>query len=285
MFCLMKNILYWKDYDKKLNAICKWWLDSLWVLADFDKTFTKAFADWKNRGALIWILGQKWYISTHVKEKWQESFEKYYPIEIDPLIPIEEKKKYMQEWWENTFQLLIEDWLSKYAISNAMCDGWVCLRFGVKRFFQLLSLFNVPLIILSSGWLGGYAIHEYLNRRHLLRSNVRIVWNELIWDEQWIFVDYKKPIIHSMNKDGSSIPRDIMRNQIGKRKNILLLGDSIADINMANNCSYEEILKIWFLNENKWNRLQQYRENFDIVIVNDWTFCNINKVLKKIILW
>jgi hypothetical protein len=35
-------------------------------------------------------------------------FKKYYPLEIDPNISLEEKNKYMTEWWEKSFDLFIK---------------------------------------------------------------------------------------------------------------------------------------------------------------------------------
>jgi len=189
----------------------------------------------------------------------------------------------MQKWREETFQVLINNHLTKETIQRAMQKWWVKLRFWVRRFFDTSKEYKIPLVILSSWWLGWYSIQQYLIQRNLL--NVHIVWNELIWNDKWEFIDYKKPIIHCLNKDGSSIPKSIKDNQLKNRSNIILIWDSIGDLDMAKNCCYDEILKIWFLNENKWDRLSQYKEVFDMVIVNDWSFCGINEILQKIILW
>ncbi len=48
-----------------------------------------------------------------MQEKAHELFNKYNPIEIDPNIPLPEKRRAMQEWWEAHDKLLIESGLSK----------------------------------------------------------------------------------------------------------------------------------------------------------------------------
>jgi len=52
---------------------------------------------------------------------------------------------------------------------------------------------------------------------------------------------------------------------------------------MIEGFDYDEIIKIGFLNEDVDKNLERYKENFDIVIINDSNMGYINELLNKII--
>jgi hypothetical protein len=87
----MTNILIsnQKSFDEKLQKIIDWGKENFHVIADFDRTLTKAFVDGKKNTALISIIQEKWYLWTDFIEQSRKKFEKYHPIEIDPNISLE----------------------------------------------------------------------------------------------------------------------------------------------------------------------------------------------------
>jgi 5'-nucleotidase len=63
-------------------------------------------------------------------------------------------------------------------------------------------------------------------------------------DEDGKAIAIKEPIIHSFNKGETVVKDSPIYEEIKERKNILLLGDSLGDVRMADGFDYENILKI-----------------------------------------
>jgi 5'-nucleotidase len=61
-----------------------------------------------------------------------------------------------------------------------------------------------------------------------------------------------------------------------------LLGDSLGDVRMADGFDYENILKIWFLNNDTPENREQFQKKFDILILNDGPMDEVNEILKQI---
>ena len=61
------------------------------------------------------------------------------------------------------------------------------------------------------------------------------------------------------------------------------MGDGIGDIDMIKGFDYENIIKVGFLNKNVKENLKRYKNNFDIVILNDSDLFYVNKLLKELI--
>jgi len=213
----------------------------------------------------------------------QEYYEKYYPIELDPNYPIEKKKKMMQEWWEKIFDLLIESKLNIKDIERVIKNDHLQLRGGTTQFLNFLKEKNIPLIIISSNGLGDESISAYLENRGKLYKNIHIVSNSFEWDNEGYAKGIKKPIIHVMNKDETSLSEFPFFREIKDRKNVLLLGDSLGDVGMVSGFKYKNLIKVGFLNEEIDKNLEKYKENFDVVILNDSDMSYVNEMMKEII--
>ncbi len=67
------------------------------------------------------------------------------------------------------------------------------------------------------------------------------------------------------------------------RQNVILLGDSLGDLHMADGLDNPEgVLKIGFLNANIEERLETYMNLYDIVLMNDQTMNLPFTIVKKI---
>ncbi|MBU4284105.1 MAG: hypothetical protein KJ968_03290, partial [Nanoarchaeota archaeon] len=64
---------------------------------------------------------------------------------------------------------------------------------------------------------------------------------------------------------------------------MILLGDSLADLNMAQGIDYKTILKIGFLNEYIEKNKEEYKNNFDAVILNDGPMDFVVSILKEVL--
>lgn len=264
--------------DKIKKIISKEGDEKLHVLADFDRTLTTASIP-----SMISILRDENYLTPDYSEKAKELYNKYHPIEIDPKIPLEEKKKKMQEWWITHFNLLIKSRLNKKDLENVVKSERIKFRDGFFEFVDFLKNHNIPLVVMSSSGLGGDIISMYLEKKKKLYDNIYIISNSFQWDENGNVISIREPIIHVMNKDETVIHNFPVFEVIKDRKNVLLLGDSLGDVDMVKGFDYDNLIKIGFLNENIDENLEEYKLNYDVVILNDSSMAYINKLLKEII--
>jgi len=68
-----------------------------------------------------------------------------------------------------------------------------------------------------------------------------------------------------------------------KRKNVILLGDLVADVGMIEGFPYKNLIKIGFLNENVDERLKEFKKNYDVVIINDGDMNYVNELVGEIL--
>jgi len=254
------------------------------VLSDFDKTLTKAFAPGGNETAsLIAVLRDENYLTKDYPEKAKALFKHYHAIEIDSKLPREKKKAAMQEWWTKHFELLIASRLNKKDVEHAVLSQLVQLRDGTKNFLIFLRDKKIPLIVMSSSGLGIDAISLYLKNQNCFFSNIHIISNEFVWDKDGFAIAIKQPIIHSLSKDETILKDFSFYSIVADRKNILLLGDSMDDVSMAIGFDYKNLIKIGFWNRPTPKNQLVYKKSYDVLIKNDGSMKEVNKILKQII--
>ncbi len=280
----MKNIQVSNEgsLKKKIEIFRKRGVDRIHVVSDFDSTLTTSFVNGKRVPSIISVLRDGSYLTKDYAEKAQGLYNKYHPIEINQELPIEERKKAMNEWWTEHFKLLISSGLNKKDIKKVVESGKVRLRKGISEFLGLLHKNNIPLVIISGNGLGGDSISIFLKKEEKLFSNIHIVSNSFEWDERGNAIKVKEPIIHGMNKDEAVLHNLPFFNEIKNRKNIILLGDSLGDPDMVKGFDYENIIKVGFLNEKIKESLERYSELYDVLILNDGNLDFINSLLKQI---
>ncbi len=279
-----------KELEKRLDLMKKDGAKKLHILTDFDRTITTAFVEGKPRPSLISVLRDENYITEEYSKIAKELFNKYHPIEIDPKIPMEEKKKAMKEWWETHFELLLKVGLNKKDIEKVINSEKVTMRVGAEELLTITYKNNIPVIILSSTGLGGNSIKMYLEKKGKNYKNIHIIANFFTWDNNGKAIAYSKPVIHGMNKDETVINKfSEIYKEVEKRRNVILIGDSLGDPAMIEGFEYDNLIKIGFLNDTKVTNdkieehLEAYKKAYDVIITNDGTFSYINKLIKEII--
>jgi len=156
-------------------------------------------------------------------------------------------------------------------------------RNWVKKFLEFTNKYNIPIIIISASWLWVESIEILLKNHKLNYSNIQIISNNYIWNENWKAIWYKKPIIHSFNKSETVLKENVnIYEKIKNRKNVILLWDSLWDHHMVDGFEYENLINIGFLNDKVDELLEEYQKRYDIVIIWDWDFGVINEILKEI---
>jgi len=272
-----------KHFEEIKQRIIFGGAEKLQVIADFDNTLTYAHKkDGKRLPSLISVLRDGDYISKEYAEKAHELFNKYHPKEKDETLSDEERKKIMNQWWNEHFDLLIKSGLNKKHLEDIVKSNTIKLRKGIPEMINYLHEKNIPLIILSSSGIGE-ALKIYLEKQNLIYENVNLISNFYNWDKNGNAISVKRPIIHGGNKDETSI-REIPKlyEKLKNRKNVILLGDNKGDLQMSSGSKYENIIKIGFLNQEVEKNLENYKKDFDVVITNDSDAEFVFELIKKI---
>jgi len=270
------------DEIKKLMSQQK--KEKIQVIADFDRTLTKAFYKNEKAPSIIAYLRNGKYLAEGYSEKAHELFDKYHPIEINPDYPLEKKKKKMMEWWEAHFDLLIKSGLNKKTIKKSVKDmikeNALEFREGVLDFLKFLKENNIPLIIMSSSI--GNMIKEFLRQKKVYYNNIHVISNILEFDDDGNATGIKK-IIHVFNKHEMELTVLPNYKLLLNRTNVILLGDSLGDIGMIEGFPYKNLIKIGFLNYNLKESKDDFEKAYDVVILNDGSFEWVNGLLKEAI--
>ena len=95
--------------------------------------------------------------------------------------------------------------------------------------------------------MGKESISLYLQKEKKLYDNIHIISNSYEWDKDGYAKKVITPIIHVMNKDETIVKNFPFFMDIKNRKNVLLLGDSLGDIEMTTGFEYNNLIKIGFL--------------------------------------
>lgn len=272
-----------ENFNQRKQLLIKGGLFKLQVIADFDRTLTANFANGRKISSLIAALSDHHYLTADYAAKAQALFDYYRPLESDISLSVEAKKGLMTEWWRRHFKLLIASGLNLTDIKSVIDNRFVNLRTGVVEFIKLLSKFKIPLIIFSANGLGVSALDYFFQKEGLPMDNLHFIANDFVWGEDGRALSVKEPIIHSFNKDETELSAFGCLEKVKDRTNILLLGDSLGDVGMANGFPYRNLLKIGFLNDKIRESLPVYREAYDALILNDGDFSLPLEILKEII--
>ena len=207
-------------------------------------------------------------------EKQQKLFNFYRPIELDYKMSPRKKQKHMKEWAQTAFynlsQVITED-IVKETVKHAKAN----LRDGVKDFFKKMAEYNIPVVILSGGC--GNIIKEVFNQEGILYNNIEFVSNFFRIKDKNAKFNYKT-LIYTSNKNYNRIPQK-NREVIQQKDKIILLGDTVEDINMVSKELIYKTITIGFLDNNIEKNLPKYKEHFDVVLTNEESFETIYQFL------
>ncbi|NXA09274.1 5NT3B nucleotidase, partial [Sapayoa aenigma] len=254
----------------------------LQVISDFDMTLSRFGCNGKRCPTSYNILDTSRVISEDSKKKLKDLLHYYYPIEIDPNRTLEEKRPLMVEWWTRAHELLTQQKIRKDDIAQIVRESEAMLRDGFKEFFDQLHKNNIPLFIFSAGI--GNILEEIIRQANVFYSNINVVSNYMDFNDEGVLTRFKEPLIHTYNKNNTVLQGTEYFQQLSKRTNIILLGDSMGDLTMADGISsVENILKIGFLNDKVEEQRGKYLEAYDIVLENDETLDVVNGILRYIL--
>jgi len=271
-----------KNLEKIKAQIKKAGYQNLHILADFDRTLTYGEFNGIKTPSLMSMLRDGNHLTEGYAAKAQALFEKYHPMEVDPKIPLQQKKKVMREWWETHNELLIKSGLSKSDLEDIVKNGHLKFREGVSEFLDFLKEHNIPLVIISASGCGD-AIQMFFQKMGKDYSNIIYITNKFNWDKNGRAISIKEPIIYVMNKDETileEIPE--VYKIIKNRRNVLLLGDSLGDLGMIEGFKHDALIKIGFLNFDYDKDLAGFKKQFDVVLEGDGDFGYVNGLIRDL---
>jgi len=261
-----------------LKAMQKAGSNTIQVIADFDMTLTRFAYNGKRCPTCHNILDNSKLISAECKEKLKVLLNTYYPIEIDSSRSIEEKLPLMVEWWTRAHELLVQQKIKKDMLATVVRESDAMLREGYQLFFDHLHEHSIPLLIFSAGI--GDVLEEVIRQEKVFHPNVKVFSNYMDFDETGVLTAFKGELIHIYNKREGALLNTGHFQELRARPNVLLLGDSLGDLTMADGVQdMENILKIGFLNDKVEERKQSYLNSYDIVLVKDETLDVANSIL------
>ena len=269
-----------KNLNRKISKIQKGSKKKLHVVSDFDKTLTKAFADGKKVHTGIAQIREGHYLTEDYSPKAFALHDEYHPIETADNISREIKNKKMHEWWSRHLELMAKCGMNKGVINDIIQKKKIKIREDALELLDLLHEKNIPLLIFSAGV--GDIIESYLKYENKLYDNIQIISNFYKFDEYGKVIGYKSKIIHSLNKSEIQLKGMPYYDIIRERKNVILLGDSVDDLDMLQGIEHKEVIKIGFLNEDAEKNLKNYKKNFDALILNDGSIEYVTSLIKRI---
>ncbi|KAF4084578.1 hypothetical protein AMELA_G00107620 [Ameiurus melas] len=252
--------------------------NALQVISDFDMTLTRFSHNGTRCPTSYGILHSSAVISEDCKAKMSDLFDLYYPVEINSSMSVEEKIPHMEEWWTRAHDLLIKERIRKDQLVQAVRDSGAMLR-GYKSFFDALRWNSVPLLIFSAGV--GDIVEEVITKHGVFHPNVRVFSNYMDFDQHGVVRAFKGDVIHTFNKREGALQNT--QQFVHDRSNVLLLGDSLGDLDMADGVQgLRNILRIGYLNDKVEERREVYVRSYDIVLEKDETLDVPNAILNYI---
>lgn len=249
--------------SNKINEI----KDNFYIIIDFDQTITS------KDSANSWeaILNSKYIKKEHLIEQ-QKLYEKYKPIEINQTLDLQYRIEKLDEWYSLICKEFYEYDYNSNIIEKAVKDSKLKFRDGAIDFFNKLYRNNIPIIIVSAGIEN--TIEEFLKLNNIYYSNVSIVSNKMDFENK-----NTPNYVHALNKDKQIWKKDIV-NAIATREYAVLIGDSIADVNMLPNNIKSKKISIGFLDNDIEKNLDIYNKYFDIVLTDNTSFKEVERLLK-----
>jgi len=277
--CGNVEIKDFENVEKKLLKIIRDGKDKIHLISDFDMTITKYWYNGSRSPSSHDILTRSSKVSENYRKRCDDLKAKFYPIEISPELTNEEKFPYMVEWWENADQAILDEKIHKDTLAEMVRETPVVYRPGIKNVLYSCKEKKIPFLVFSAGVQN--VIQETLEQSNLYFDNMNVVSNKMAFNEETGICDrFVGPLFHVFNKDNFGLEGTPYEKLLENRSNVIICGDSLGDIKMADGVKHETCLSIGFLNLNKEKMIEKYKNTFDIVITDDGSFDLINEILR-----
>lgn len=184
----------------------------------------------------------------------------------------------MLEWANKSHEIILRlTNIQKKDIHEAICEQLdlqkTLLRNHMSIFFNIIKKYQIPLLIFSAGIKDVLEVVLYHSMKENVfeYDNIHVLSNAIQYDENLFVSSFSQPTLHVLNKKINDfyIETSYFYLNQNENDNIIVIGDSLGDVNMIQNIKYKNCLKIGFLNDNIQQRMNQYLDAYDIVIIGD----------------
>lgn len=252
----------------------------LQIIADFDMTMTSFMVNGERGKSSHRVIEDSSLFGAEYRQKSKDLFQHYYPIEISTQIPREEKIAAMKEWWGKAHDLMIAEGLEQRHLKELVKSPTIALRVGAAELIHRAKTHGIPFHIFSAGLYD--VIHAFIEHQGLGQADVHVVSNMMEFDATTgKLTGFKGNLIHSFNKNGGALRGSPGWSHIEGKRSVLLLGDSITDVTMAEGLDADTVLSVAFLNDRIEERLPEFQSKFDVVLLNDAPMTFVLELLQR----
>jgi len=173
------------------------------------------------------------------------------------------------EWWDTAHQLMLKHGMPpRSSLQRLVRIAKMPPRPGVLYMLQKLADMKVPVLIVSAGL--SDVIEEWLRLHDALTENVTVCSNRLNYgaDSAPQSLSPEQPVTSFTKAAAYSMAGAFFRHHLGRRM-ILVLGDSVTDIDAAQEVPYDETLSVGFLNSRPATSMTKYADTFDAVVLGN----------------
>lgn len=158
----------------------------------------------------------------------------------------------MLTWWEENLRMFSAINLKREDFLHLVIESRLLFRYGIGELMQNVQKLRIPFSIVSGGVTEIIEAHftAVMIGDEITDPDARKCWdqtriysNEFTYHEEGFTVDFKRPIIHILNKQ-----QFIYEQHKDFKRNIIVMGDILEDIHMVRETEHDVVLKIGFLN-------------------------------------
>ena len=155
----------------------------------------------------------------------------------------QEKTPFMVQWYTEANRALQKSGIHKKDFQEMVKASNVQLRDDSVEMLNFLIKSGIPVLVLSAGV--GDLIVEILKDNGAFHPDLKVVSNFLAYDEEGHVTGLEGEIIHVYNKNENSIHDSDYFKVLQSKHNVILLGDSLGDLHMADGIENPEtVLKV-----------------------------------------
>mmetsp|Transcript_27845 Transcript_27845/g.71345 ORF Transcript_27845/g.71345 Transcript_27845/m.71345 type:complete len:314 (+) Transcript_27845:125-1066(+) len=225
----------------------------LLVITDFDATITAGDADQCHD-----LMGKSPLLSKAFREEFAPLLDWTTNAAIDGV-----------EWWDKAHELMLKHGMPpRSRLPGLVRDAFMPPRPGALQMLEKLAKMNVPVLIVSAGL--SDVIEEFLRQHDALTENVTVCSNRLNYGADSVpqSVSPSQPVT-SFTKAAAYRMAGAFFRHWNNRRMILVLGDSVTDIDAAHEVPYDECLSVGFLNSRPATSMTKYADTFDAVVLGN----------------
>lgn len=268
-------------FEEKCGQILAGGADKLQFIVDFDRTTTRYLGPNGLKGSSCHgIVERRRSEALLAKAEALNKF--YYPIEIDARLSIAEKTPYMEQWYHAVNALLVEAGMSRADLVEDVRDANVQLRPGLRNMLDFAARHDVPVTVFSAG-IGDVLREVLLQHYGPLPARLHIVSNWMAWSgpgPDARLVGFSEPLVHMFNKNvkDSNMAAAPWFPSVTSRPHVVLMGDGLGDVTMADGLDAACVLRLGYLNDNVDALLPAFNAVYDAVHLQDspaWLLCDL----------